>query len=413
MPVTERVGSRVDLHVCLCVGEVAGGADRRRQKPELGGGTVLAWDLLEPPAGGVDRQDADRRSDQLDRQPAQRCPVALGDRQRCRPGQLTAGDEGIDGAELQLRDFGRREGVGEGREPQVVGPEPVLADLRDHRHLFGERLEVDGRARDAADDLVVAHTGARERVERPPRVGVELGDDLLACVADSDVVAYREGEPDKSRPAPVAVGRARVLAESGGEGRLLVGAEGEVLLADLGQPIGGAEMGEWDGRRLPPGEDEVGVPGEPSHQLAQQLRGRRSAGDLVDVVEHHAELERRLPAQAVDDVGDRVLRPRRDSDCGQDRGGQVLGLLVTGLAPDPGIDADRRHAVRPHRLGEGGRLPETGSRHHQRHRAVPPRCQTPHEARPRELVGDRPGWAHRRRHRQRSAARAPPRRGHQ
>ncbi len=86
-----------------------------------------------------------------------------------------------------------------------------------------------------------------------------------------------------------------------------------------------------------------------------------------------------------------MLLPPRDGDTEprQDRRRQAAGILIAGLARDPGVDAPRCGVVGPNRLRERRRLAEPGPGHHRRDRHVEPGRERFDQTRPDELVVER------------------------
>ena len=133
----------------------------------------------------------------------------------------------------------------------------------------------------------------------------------------------------------------------------------------------------------------MGVGRQGTDDVAEQASGRRSGRDEVDVVDDDADVEGRMPAQCLGHVDHRIFVAGRRSQCRHHGGGEVLGLLVTGVTGHPDLDARRLQRVVAHGLAQHRRLAEPGPGHDQGHGLGPPRRQSPHEVGPEQLVRHR------------------------
>ena len=179
--------------------------------------------------------------------------------------------------------------------------------------------------------------------------------------------------------------------ETGGEQLDLLCIERQLVLADLHELAGGTQPRQRGGGWRTRGEDEVGVRRQLAHDVAEQARRRGFPAEAVHVVEDEAHVERRVAAQRGEDGDDRLTLCLVTVECGDDRRGQVAGPLVTMFASEPRVHPNRGRGIRPHRLGERGRLPEPGAGDDHRDGSRPPLRQSTDERRPGQLVGQRWG----------------------
>ena len=161
--------------------------------------------------------------------------------------------------------------------------------------------------------------------------------------ADNDK-RISDGQPASSDEP----GQAGLLApEHRGERRRLEVREREVGDTDVDDVAGRPEAGEWDRWLAPPGEDEVGVRRQGADEVGQEAGAGRPVGQLVNVVEHQAHVERGELAEGVEHALQWVLPVAVAIESGQYGADEVAGVAVAGLARDPGVDSSRISLVGP------------------------------------------------------------------
>jgi hypothetical protein len=263
------VGHLVEYAVDRGVGEVAGQADGGRQQEQSRRVRLIDRHGSEPVFRDVERQRADGGADEVERQPDEDVPVAVGDGQRAGSAELALRHEHVDGAQLHRADVVRIEAMEEGLEPQLVGPETATVDADHQGDALRQCREVNACSRDAADDVVVALPDRHEAEQRAPVVEHELVEDFFARVVDAGGGVDGESQANERRPTPDELAPIAVSPEPVRQARPLAGREHEDVVADLEHAVRGSEPGHGKGRHLPAGQDEMGVGGKGTHDLAQ------------------------------------------------------------------------------------------------------------------------------------------------
>ncbi len=231
-------------------------------------------------------------------------------------------------------------------------------------------------------------TQGRQRQQAGPLAGRQPGHDLLPQELAVGTPGSRQREPYQRRPSGQPLHPSRFVAVHLRERRGLTGGEGEVVDAQLDDLTGGPSPSGRERERLTAGQQEVGVGRELSSDVGQQ-RGRGGGGrQLVEVVEHEADVERRLGPEGLQHPLGRVPSLQRPTERGHDGQRESASVLVTWLAGDPGVDAARCGLVGPHRLGQRGGLPEPGTRHDHGQRHVEAVGQLGEQARADELPAE-------------------------
>ena len=306
----------------------------------------------------IDRQCPERVTDEV----ARSCPQGTGvTPAQCPPAgaqRLAALLEQLECPLLRPIELRLREDPLDGVLPQVVDPVPTVIVAMDERHRVGQAGEVDRLV--AGDGLHVSRGAPAERSERQQCSAVSRrqgGDDLLQQQLRRRSCRCRQPEADQRRPPgqrretrqPVRL----ATAQLGDGGRLVVG-EGEVGDGDVDDLSGGAETGERD-RRLPAArEHEMDMGRKGSHEVGEESGAGRPVRHLVDVVEHHADVERSELAEAAEDALHRIPAVAVAVEGGEDGADEVLGVAIIGFARHPGIDAAGVSPIGPNGLGQQG-----------------------------------------------------------
>ena len=107
----------------------------------------------------------------------------------------------------------------------------------------------------------------------------------------------------------------------------------------------------------------------------------------MDVVDHDTDVDRGEVSDRVEDPFDRFAAKVVLTEGGDDRGRQMIGIAVSRLTGQPGVDPAWVGLVGADRLGQQRRLAESGAGHDHRQRHLEAPIDVVEQARPDELSG--------------------------
>ena len=222
--------------------------------------------------------------------------------------------------------------AGQGLVPEIVGPEPTVTGVADQRDADDEMFGVDPEVAQLREGSGIGRAENRQGEQGPAVVLAEPAQHLLPHEAPAGSCRRGQRQTHERRPACECGHRPVVVTRVDGQDVDLVRGEGEVVLGDLEQPVGGLEPGQGESDLTPAGEHEVGVRGKQPHEVGDESHPGRAVRQLVQVVDHQADGYRRGQTQPRGDGAGPAGAHGGDVDRPQDRAGELVCVLVARLA---------------------------------------------------------------------------------